>query len=136
VPKTFDAEAEIAKISIWQAPCGCWKSQKPGRKPWFYKPVWGFYRWTPFWLGGDEFCRRTLVVGWDFTGQIVIPLWYCRTTDPTFETCGCGPDNFDGPDTDATRVALDLHKKASLVLHSETIEQYREWQKHDPLDDL
>ena len=133
---TFDAEAEIPQIFIWQAPCGCWKSKRPGRCPWFYKPELYWGRWSPVWLGGDEFCRRTLVIGWNFTGQIIIPLWYCRTPDPTWDVCGCGPDNFDGPTNDETLRALALHAEANNIMVTETIKQYREWEEHDPLDDL
>lgn len=45
---------------------------------WFYRPEWYWFGWRtliPFWLGGDEFNRRTVVFGWSITGQIVIALW-------------------------------------------------------------
>jgi hypothetical protein len=42
---------------------------------WLYKPDFYFHRWSPFWFGDDEYHWKTLVVGWNFTGQIVIALW-------------------------------------------------------------
>lgn len=49
------------------------------RKPrlWFYKPTIWWYGWrtfVPVWLGGDEWGRRTLVIGWNFIGQLVIAI--------------------------------------------------------------
>ena len=76
-----------------QSRCGCWQTTKPTRRPWFYRPTLYWYGWRtlrPFWLGDDEWCRRTLVLGWNITGQIVIPLRECRG-------CAyCGPDVIDG----------------------------------------
>ena len=72
-----------------QSRCGCWQTTKPTRWPWFYPPTLYWYGWRTlrlFWLGDDEWCRRTLVLGWNITGQIVIPLRECRGCE------GCGPD--------------------------------------------
>ena len=44
---------------------------------WFYKPTmywYGFKSLRPFWFGDDEYHWRTLVLGWNPTGQIVIAL--------------------------------------------------------------
>ena len=47
------------------------------KKSWL--PWWtGWQRWPLVWLGGDEFNRRTLVVG-----PVVFPLWRCRCVDCT-----------------------------------------------------
>ena len=73
-----------------QSRCGCWQSAEPKRSPWFYKPQWYFPRRPPVWLGGDEWCRRTLVLGWNVTGQIIIPLRECRGCED------CGPHVIDG----------------------------------------
>jgi hypothetical protein len=66
------------------ARCGCSIPAGPKGRFWFYKPCWYFggwnwwVRWMPIWLGGDEYCRRTLVLGHNVTGQLVIALWQCR----------------------------------------------------------
>ena len=45
---------------------------------WFYRPSWYFggwnwwVRWMPAWFGSDEIGRRTLVLGHNVTGQVVI----------------------------------------------------------------
>ena len=36
--------------------------------------------WLP-WIGGDEFQRKTLVVGTPLTGHVVVALWRCRCDD-------------------------------------------------------
>ena len=51
-------------------------------KPWFTRFVW--YRNLHPWIGGDEWCRWTLVVPLIYT-SMVIPLWACR--DPNCEAC-------------------------------------------------
>lgn len=67
------------KEHIWVARCGCYSDiQKPSYKPWFYKPQWYWFGWKtllPVSLGGDEWCRLTLVLGVSITGRIIIPLW-------------------------------------------------------------
>jgi hypothetical protein len=44
---------------------------------WFYRPQWWFQRWSPIWTSSDEYGRRTLVIGWCVTGQIVIAYRTC-----------------------------------------------------------
>lgn len=47
--------------------------RRPWReRVWFHKPIWDFYRWSPVWLGDDEYHYQTIVIGWHITGQIVI----------------------------------------------------------------
>ena len=53
---------------------------------WFYRPdlYWdGWKTFNPFMYGHDEFARRTLCIGWGFTGQIVLAVWECNEA----ETC-------------------------------------------------
>jgi hypothetical protein len=63
---------------------------------WFYRPQRWFY-WNPLLLGHDEFARRTLVIGWPFTGQVVIALGWCgdveciRERDEMLERLGEEP---------------------------------------------
>jgi hypothetical protein len=73
-----------------QSKCGCWQSTEPKRRPWFAKPGDYYTRWSPVWLGGDEYCRRTLVLGWGFLGLVIIPLAECRGCED------CGPHVVDG----------------------------------------
>lgn len=44
---------------------------------WFYRPQWWWPRWSPVMIGHDEFARKTLVVGWAITGQVVVALGWC-----------------------------------------------------------
>jgi hypothetical protein len=44
---------------------------------WFYRPEWYEGAWSPVYVGHDEYSRRTLMLGWPFTGRIVIALGYC-----------------------------------------------------------
>lgn len=80
-----DVHPDLIKL-----PCGDYYTEVMLGKPvkiWFYKPTLYWFGWKtllPFARGGDEWCRRTLVIGWSLTGQIVIPLWYCKGCD------GCG----------------------------------------------
>lgn len=73
-----------------ELPCGDYYTESVLGKPskfWFYKPslYWNGWRtFVPFALGGDEWCRRTIVIGWCVTGQIVIPFRACPGGD------GCG----------------------------------------------
>lgn len=73
-----------------QSKCGCWQSTKPSRWPWFAKPGSYITRWSPVWLGGDEYCRRTLVLGWGIFGLVIIPLRECRGCED------CGSHVLDG----------------------------------------
>jgi hypothetical protein len=44
---------------------------------WFIRPQWYWYGWAtlvPFFIGGDEFGRRTVVFGWTVTGRVVIAI--------------------------------------------------------------
>lgn len=51
----------------------------PKSRVWFYQPAWYWFGWgtlSPVLFGHDEYARRTVVVGWTFTGRIVIALNY------------------------------------------------------------
>lgn len=77
-------------VQYHQVRCGCWKTTKPSRKPWYYKRG-DWTSWKPISRGGDEWCRWTLVLGiGPLTGVFVIPLWTCRGCD------FCGPEWLDG----------------------------------------
>lgn len=73
-----------------ELPCGDYYTESVLGKPskfWFYKPQWfwdGWRTFVPFHLGGDEWCRRTLCIGWYITGQVIIPFRACPGGD------GCG----------------------------------------------
>lgn len=50
------------------------------RKPriWFYRPQLHWFGWktlSPIVLGGDEWDRWTIMLGWTVTGRVVIALW-------------------------------------------------------------
>ncbi len=49
---------------------------------WFYRPEWYFPTWKPIWLGGDEYYRRTIVIGYNVTGQLVIAVGRPDALDP------------------------------------------------------
>lgn len=84
------AERQESGGALHQSKCGCWKSTAPKRRPWYYKRG-DWCSWKPFSIGGDEWCRWTLVVGFGLiTGVVVIPLWECRGCED------CGPDSLDG----------------------------------------
>lgn len=54
------------------------------RTPWFWKPEWYWSGWKtllPVRFGHDEYTRRTLVLGWTFTGRVIFPLWDCGDSD-------------------------------------------------------
>lgn len=53
-------------------------SEEPGRV-WFYKPQLDVH-W-PVFLGHDEYARRVLVLGFPFTGRVLIALWKCGDTE-------------------------------------------------------
>jgi hypothetical protein len=59
--------------------CGCGLDDPipdyPKTRFWFYRPSWYFYRFSPVWFGNDEWNRKTIVLGWNVTGQLVIALW-------------------------------------------------------------
>lgn len=44
---------------------------------WFYRPQIWWPRWSPVWISHDEFARNVLVIGWTFTGRVIIALGYC-----------------------------------------------------------
>jgi hypothetical protein len=51
-------------------------SERPP-KVWFYRPRWHWFGWAtllPWYFGGDEYDRRTLMLGWAITGRVVFPL--------------------------------------------------------------
>lgn len=63
--------------------------RRPWRaRVWFYKPDFYWHRWSPIWFGDDEYHWRTVVLGWNVTGQVVIALWPFRHCD----TEGCWED--------------------------------------------
>ena len=72
-------EAERGRMTL---PCGCDDPGDPKPRIWFYRPTlphwYGRMALSPVQLGGDEWCRRTLVIGWSFTGQIIVPLRACK----------------------------------------------------------
>ena len=48
---------------------------------WFWGPQWYWHGWktlVPFYMGEDEYGRRTLMLGWTVTGRVIIALWECR----------------------------------------------------------
>jgi hypothetical protein len=59
--------------------CDSPKHRKIGRV-WAWAPDWYWHGWRtllPMWRAADEFGRRTLVVGWTFTGRVIFALWVC-----------------------------------------------------------
>lgn len=45
---------------------------------WFYRPCLYWFGWktiSPIYIGGDEWNRWTLMLGWTVTGRVVIALW-------------------------------------------------------------
>ena len=47
---------------------------------WFWKPqisAHSWRSWSPAWIGHDEYSRRTLVLGFPWTGRAIIALWFC-----------------------------------------------------------
>lgn len=89
---------ERSSEHLWVGRCGCYSDiAKPSWKPWFWRPqldsddllslftgrdiwrrsrlgiLWSFLR--PVFFGGDEYCRKTIVIGLPITGRIIIPLW-------------------------------------------------------------
>lgn len=57
----------------------------PNRRPWVSRFCWPHNLYP--WLGGDEWCRRTLVVPLIFT-SLVVPLWTCRSCEVCDADCG------------------------------------------------
>lgn len=57
--------------------CGAHEEEplKRGRA-WFYRPYL-YWDWAPIRRGHDEFARNTIVIGWPFTGRIIIALGFC-----------------------------------------------------------
>ena len=60
---------------------------EPVRRPrvWFYRPQWHWWgprTLLPFYVGGDEWGRRTLVFGWTVTGRVVVALWHDWEAQP------------------------------------------------------
>ena len=53
-------------------------SGKKAPRVWFNRPQIWWPRWTPIWRSHDEYGRHTLVIGWTFTGQIIIAACECR----------------------------------------------------------
>lgn len=57
-----------------------WKKnegEKVMRWVWWYSPEWAWFGWRGLWpiaLGGDEYGRRTLVLGWLVTGRVVVAI--------------------------------------------------------------
>jgi hypothetical protein len=68
---------ELIAALRWEA--AYWElTAKQRSRFWFGK----FTTWLP-WLGGDEYWRRTLVLGTPITGHIVIALWRDRCPECT-----------------------------------------------------
>jgi len=56
--------------------CNPKHGKAPNRLPWrYWRGQWSG-RWPS--LGGDEWCRRTLVIPIPLLGAFVFPLWTCR----------------------------------------------------------
>lgn len=88
--KLCHVEWPCAGVRYRQSRCGCWQTSRPARRPWYYPPG-GWTSWKPISLGGDQWCRRTLVLGFGWiTGVLVIPLRECRGCED------CGPHVLDG----------------------------------------
>lgn len=68
--------------------------QAPDRKPWRY-PRGDWSGKLPS-LGGDEWCRRTLVIPTGLFGTFVFPLWTCRGCEVCDEFCGTNTEATDG----------------------------------------
>lgn len=67
--------------------------ESASRRFWFWKPEWHWHGWTtllPFQIGGilgDEYGRRTCIIGWTITGRIIV-VWstcYCDECDASRE---------------------------------------------------
>lgn len=44
---------------------------------WFYWPSWWWHGWStllPIQFGGDEYGRRTLMLGWTITGRVIVAI--------------------------------------------------------------
>jgi hypothetical protein len=123
-------------IHFWQGQCGCWHTTRARKTPWFYKPEFSWGRFSPVWLGGDEWCRRTLVFGWNFTGQIVIPLWYCRGECVDEDGWGCNDGLLDGgtwhgfndPEISA---GMKMHRRASELMYDGWVKFHKEVEKDE-----
>jgi hypothetical protein len=63
---------------------------------WFYRPEW-YWDPAPIRRGHDEFARNTIVIGWPFTGRVIIATGYCgdqecvRQRDKMLEELGEPP---------------------------------------------
>lgn len=47
------------------------------RRVWFWKPSWYWHGWRtllPWYIGGDESGRRTLLLGWTVTGRVIVAI--------------------------------------------------------------
>lgn len=54
----------------------------PKPRYWVYKPIHFTWRGasgslSPIGISHDEYSRKTLVIGWPFTGQLILPYRYC-----------------------------------------------------------
>lgn len=115
-PPDLDMEAECKGChepwpcdgARWhQSLCGCWQTSRPKNHPWYYKPG-DWTSWKPVSLGGDEWCRRTLVLGFGrITGVLVIPLRECRGCED------CGPRVVDGVHRDSYNSPYPLKRDAA-----------------------
>lgn len=75
-------EVESSRECAYCNPC---HGQAPSRWPWRYpRGSWSGRRPS---LGGDEWCRRTLVLPTWLFGTWVIPLWTCRGCEVCEEDC-------------------------------------------------
>lgn len=50
-------------------------------KVWFWKPEARILRPFPFWIGHDEYARKTLVLGYPFTGRVIIAYKDCQSDE-------------------------------------------------------
>lgn len=47
------------------------------KRVWFWRPQWYWHGWRtllPWYVGGDEYGRRTLLLGWTVTGGAIVAI--------------------------------------------------------------
>ena len=68
---------------------------------WFYpaglSPSW-WRNLRPGWFGGDEFYRKTIVIGFPWTGEMVVALWQFKEREDDLWFCSNCTAMLDEPD--------------------------------------